>query len=89
MFVVVMRPRWFHQMIHTLYTDKTKPQPNGSLALMQVQSLAVLLTLFIIDILPFPVTPSLVLPMFFIRPAWMYQVVETLYASDYRKSKWG
>ena len=32
-----------------------------------------------IDILPFPVTPSIVLPLIFIRPTWLYRSVMAIY----------
>jgi hypothetical protein len=40
----------------------------------------VLMTLLIIDILPLPVTASLLLPLVFKRPLWFYQAVKGIYA---------
>ena len=38
------------------------------------------MTLLVIDVLPLPVTASLALPLILIRPLWVYQVVQGIYA---------
>ncbi len=81
MSIVLMRPLWFHQLIESLYKGKALEGTWRPGKHIRVQSFLVLASLFVIDILPFPVTPSIVLPLIFIRPAWVYKAVDAIYRS--------
>jgi hypothetical protein len=78
--VVLRRPRWFYQLILHLYEGKRRKGSWVPGRSIRLQALMVLMTLLIIDILPLPVTASLLLPLVFIRPLWFYQAVKGIYA---------
>lgn len=82
--VILMRPHWFRELIHNLYLGKSLDGPIRPGRFIRVQAAIVLATLLVIDVLPFPVTPSLVIPLIFIRPAWLYRTVEAIYSPSPR-----
>ncbi len=60
------------------------PAPNlepGNSARVRVYTFLCFLALFLIDIAPYPVTPSLAIPIILIRPRWFYELVETIYGN--------
>ena len=78
--VLALRPEWFYRLIQDLYRGKTIRGSFEPGKHIRLQAIAVLLVLLGIDILPFPVTPSIVLPLIFIRPTWLYRSVMAIYA---------
>jgi len=85
MYVVAARPRWFLDLIRHLYTNKGNPRhspapgPSGNSGSARLQCFLSLLGLFIVDILPFPVTSTIAIPVVLVRPRWFYELVETIY----------
>lgn len=68
-------------LIESLYKGKSLEGTWRPGKYIRVQSFLVLGSLFVIDILPLPVTPSIVLPLIFIRPAWVYKAAAAIYRS--------
>ena len=54
-----------------------KPQSTGR---TRIKAFLIFLTLFVIDIAPYPVTPSIAIPLILIRPRGFLEWVEQLYA---------
>jgi hypothetical protein len=79
-YVVLIRPPWFHQLIHDLYQGKRRKGSWIPGRHIRLQTFLMLMTLLVIDVLPLPVTASLALPLILIRPLWVYQVVQGIYA---------
>ena len=81
MYVVWLRPAWFWELTQALYDDRPVPSPVHIHRTygFRLQVFAVLVGLFIIDIIPIPVTPMLALPVIFSRPDWFYRVVADVY----------
>jgi REP element-mobilizing transposase RayT len=50
--------------------------------LLRLKWLIALGTLFILDIVPYPVTPSIAFPIIFVRPKWFFQNVQGIYQGD-------
>jgi len=85
LYVVAFRPRWFIELARELYTaaDGTRlqpmpPPPTNPLRTRQKCFLS-LLALFIVDIAPVPVTPTVAFVILLARPRWFYQTVEAVY----------
>lgn len=85
MFVITTRPPWFLRLMHDLYADQSLKGQWWPGPWIRLQSFLVVLTLFVIDALPYPVTPSIVLPLIFIRPCWLFRVVEGIYSAPFRR----
>lgn len=84
MYIVVMRPDWFWQLVKAMYDY---PQPATLISVTQsrttrIKCFASLFTLFIIDILPVPVTPVVAFVIILSRPEWFYQVVGRVYGEN-------
>ena len=80
MYSVIMRPAWLLRVVENLYNH-----PNASNSLSyesnnaRVKTFFFLLTLFIIDIAPVPVTPFIAILIILIRPYWFYNIVKRVY----------
>lgn len=88
MSVVILRPRWFLRLARDLYTDRAtgrplfpKPEGANSPAVRKKVFLG-LLSLFIVDIAPVPVTPAVAFFIIFLRPRWFYGMVEDMYGRE-------
>lgn len=85
MYLVVKRPRWFARTISHLYAGLAEPiadvpNPNaGQNKSVRIKCFLSLLTLFIIDILPVPVTPVIAFGIILLRPMAFYRVVLGVY----------
>gem|GEM_PF-450189 len=86
LYSVVVRPPWmlravrnlYHRQGQPLYPAPTpEPQSTGQ---TRIKAFLSFLTLFLIDIAPYPVTPSIAIPLILIRPRWLLEWVEQLYA---------
>ena len=80
MYVVIKRPEWFIKLVEDLYEtcDVTVVQyPNYRLKVFFS-----ILTLFIIDIAPVPVTPVIAFIIILSRPNWFYRIVKTVYSAS-------
>ena len=81
MYVIVSRPAWFSVLIEDIYAGKTVMGSELPAAPpVRLKAFLSVLTLFIIDILPVPVTPVIALTIIFSRPFWFYQIVQRVYA---------
>ena len=83
MYVVVVRPRWFIELARELYTQDGKrlyplPLPPNPPRTRRKCFLG-LLGLFIVDIAPVPVTPTVAFIILLSRPRWFYETVEAVY----------
>ena len=81
MYVVLKRPEWFLRLIDNMYGN---PEPSASITAQQtgnvrLKSFLSLLTLFIIDIAPVPVTPVIAFAIILSRPQWFHRVVRSIY----------
>jgi hypothetical protein len=79
MYVVIMRPNWFLKLIDDLYG---KPVPKVLIASknIRIKAFLCLLTLFIMDIAPVPVTPVVACVIILSRPQWFLRVVKGVYS---------
>lgn len=86
MYSVMARPQWMLRVVRGLYQldgEALYPMPPiepGTSGRVRIKALLTFLTLFLIDIAPYPVTPSLAIPVILIRPRWFYEWVERIYA---------
>ncbi len=86
MYSVMARPLWMLRVVRGLYQREGQPihpvppiEPGIS-GRVRIKAFLTFLTLFLIDIAPYPVTPSLAIPVILIRPRWFYEWVERIYA---------
>lgn len=82
MTIVVIRPRWFARLISNMYMNLAEPiaqQPSGKNQAVRIKCFLSLLTLFIIDILPVPVTPAIAFVVILLRPMAFYRLVSGVY----------
>jgi hypothetical protein len=83
MFIVMFRPHWFWQLTVNVYAGKPTI-PNATISAAQSKQarkkcLWSLLTLFIIDIVPLPVTPTIAFFIILGRPEWFYRLIASIY----------
>ncbi len=78
MYVVIMRPRWFLQLANNLYSNRSVPNLIESKNI-RIKAFVCLLTLFIIDIAPVPVTPVIAFIIILSRPQWFHRVIIGVY----------
>lgn len=80
MYIVAHRPDWFLLTTRELYAN---PPPSHHLArhpfAVRLKCFLSLVTLFILDIAPVPVTASVAFVIILARPRWFYDMVETIY----------
>ena len=84
MYVVAMRPAWFQRLLGDLYAGKPVPPCPVSAEtnrLSRKRCFLGLLGLFIIDIAPVPVTPTIAFFIIFSRPVWFYRLWAAVYAA--------
>jgi heme O synthase-like polyprenyltransferase len=83
MTVVALRPCWFWQLSVNLYADKaiaTIPDISESQSQQaRKKCFLSLLALFIVDIAPVPVTPTVAYFIILTRPQWFYRIVAVIY----------
>ena len=79
MYVVIMRPTWFLQLVDNLYSDIKAPDFVASYN-TGIRAFLCLLILFIIDIAPVPVTPVIAFVIIMGRPQWFLRVVRNVYS---------
>jgi hypothetical protein len=85
MYSVMARPRWLLRVVRQVYENAGKPLypalllDPGKSREVRIKCFLSLLTLFLIDIVPFPVTASIAIPIVLIRPRWFYELVERIY----------
>ncbi len=81
MYVVIMRPTWFLQLVDNLYNNFTAP---GFIASnnTRIKAFLCLLALFIIDIAPVPVTPVIAFVIILSRPQWFLRIVRDVYSDN-------
>ncbi|MFM8331476.1 MAG: hypothetical protein ACKN9T_07285 [Candidatus Methylumidiphilus sp.] len=84
-YVVFNRPAWFIELARELYTENGQrlyPPPPAPIdpARARRKCFLSLVGLFIVDILPVPVTPTVAFVILLSRPRWFYHLVETVYA---------
>lgn len=80
-YIVVRRPLWFKRLMQELYNEQKADITHINSTFLRASCLGILTTLLIIDILPYPVTPSIVIPLIFIRPHWLLMTVQGIYKS--------
>jgi hypothetical protein len=88
MFVVLIRPKWFLALTLAMYrTDCGKGHLEELDNINYVENARIkvfcsLVTLFLIDIAPVPVTPVIAFCIILMRPLWFYRLVDSVYSSD-------
>ena len=80
MYVVMMRPIWFLQLIDNLYSNFTALDFIASNN-TRIKAFLCLLILFAIDIAPVPVTPVIAFVIILSRPQWFLRVVRDVYSA--------
>ena len=82
MYVVITRPTWFLQLVENLYDNPLAQNfiVNTQSKNIRIKCFFCLLTLFIIDIAPVPVTPVIAFILIWSRPQWFYRVVKSIYS---------
>ena len=84
LYSIVARPRWLIELVRQLYTRNgaklyaLPPTPPNSL-LTRKKCFLSLAGLFIVDILPVPVTPVVAFFILLLRPPWFYNLIEVIY----------
>jgi len=88
LFVVLARPRWFHEVVEHLYRDKPggsvrqtagRETDNTRAATVRIKCIFSLLGLLVLDVAPVPVTGSIGLYVALWRPLWFKTMVENMY----------
>ena len=89
MYIVLMRPQWFNELIGNLYANETLPlqatfPPDSTKQTRQarIKCFLSLLGLFIVDIAPVPVTPVVAFGIILGRPLWFYKVAANVYGKN-------
>lgn len=81
LFITLFRPVWFLNLVLALYEQTaTSAQPSTISDHPRIKAFASLLALFIIDILPIPVTPVIAIFIILLRPRWFLDIVLNVYA---------
>ena len=86
MYSVIARPQWMQRVVRGLYQHQGQPLYSaptlepGATGRIRIKAFLSFLVLFLIDIAPYPVTPSIAIPVILIRPRWFYEWVEHIYA---------
>jgi hypothetical protein len=86
MFVVLIRPKWFLALILAMYQTKPRLKYKDALNTItyvenaRIKAFLSLLTLFLIDIAPVPVTPIIAYGIILVRPLWFYYWVVSVYS---------
>jgi len=78
LYVVIMRPNWFLQLTDKLYSNRTVPSLSATNNI-RIKAFICLLTLFIIDIAPIPVTPVIAFVIILKRPQWFHRIIMGVY----------
>lgn len=81
MFVVLMRPLWFWNLIGALYANSQPFQLSFSSESKQTRKkvFLYLFGLFVVDIAPVPVTPVIAFCIILSKPLWFYRMVTKVY----------
>lgn len=81
MYIVWQRPEWFSVLVGRVYNHPrhTEFVTSAQTRKARLKSFLSLLTLFIIDIAPVPVTPVVAFAIILIRPMWFYIAVRRVY----------
>ena len=82
MFIVLFRPHWFWQLAVNVYAGKPiTPTTASAEQSKQARKKGFwgLLTLFVIDIVPLPVTPTIAFFIILARPEWFYRLIASIY----------
>ena len=87
MVVVLMRPKWFLALtlaIYRTHCGKSRLEDLDNSTYVENARIKVfcsLVTLFLIDIAPVPVTPVIAFCVILMRPLWFYSLVISVYSS--------
>lgn len=84
LYSVVARPRWLIELVRQLYAHNgtmlyNLPTPPPNPLLTRKKCFLSLTGLFIVDILPVPVTPVVAFFILLLRPRWFYELIEVIY----------
>ncbi|WP_347986160.1 hypothetical protein [Methylomonas sp. AM2-LC] len=82
MYIVLKRPSWFLQLASHVYNNPPALPARPPSSHVRVKCFLSLLTLFIIDIAPVPVTPVIAFVIILLRPLWFYRTVIAVYQAD-------
>ncbi|SMF93839.1 hypothetical protein SAMN02949497_1131 [Methylomagnum ishizawai] len=86
LYAVIARPRWLLRLVRAVYRraghlpSPVPPLRPGEATPTRVRCFLGLLGLFLLDVVPIPVTSSVALFILLTRPAWFYRKVEAIYA---------
>jgi hypothetical protein len=71
-YILIFRPPWCWNLIQALYLGMSFEDDRKVDRLTRLKTLMVLITLLNIDILLYPVTPSIAFPIILFRPTWFF-----------------
>lgn len=80
--VVIFRPVWFWTLTEHLYAGRIPPAAATRLQYARTKAFLCLLSLFILDIAPVPVTAPIAMVITLSRPRWFYHLVASIYGYD-------
>jgi hypothetical protein len=83
LYIVVMRPLWFLELAENLYANQPLNNALENLKLaknVRKKAFLFLFGLFMVDILPTPVTPVIAFIIILSRPVWFYTLVINIYS---------
>lgn len=88
MYIVIARPRWFFDLVGNLYErqpplqNRVSTESQKQTGRTRVKCFLSLLGLFIVDIVPIPVTALIAFPIILNRPLWFVRIVASVYGKD-------
>ena len=85
---MLIRPKWFLALTLAMYgthcgKSRLEELDNSTyIKNAMIKAFFSLVTLFLIDIAPVPVTPVIAFCIILMRPLWFYSLVVSVYSSD-------
>jgi hypothetical protein len=86
MYVVLIRPIWFWNLIGNLYNNPKPYQLSFPIESKKARkkTFLFLLCLFVVDIAPVPVTPVIAFLIILSKPLWFYLNVQNIYGNKFK-----
>jgi hypothetical protein len=81
-YVVLMRPQWFWDLVRDLYAKLPLPQPVKPIRHARIKCFLSLIGLFIIDIAPVPINAVIAIAVVLSRPMWFYRLAASIYGKS-------
>ena len=85
LYVVWARPEWFLSLVRRVYNHPPDLQDfvmSKQSRIARIKGFLSLLLLFIVDIIPIPITPIIAFSIILSRPQWFYLLVRRIYGES-------